>query len=311
MTNPARHSVSVIIPVFNGEDVISSSIESVINQTYQADEIIVIDDGSTDSTKSIVARYAASVRYIYQNNAGPAAARNHGITSANSEFIAFLDSDDIWIPSKLEQQIRRFLQDDTIGLVASGYCFCSENMEHRKDYTVEKFSSKYISFKDLLSENYVGTSSAVVRRDCFEKVGYFDESMVFGEDWNLWLRIARQYKVAYVAAVLCKYREHDRSISSSRARKNLEDLRLITQENARMAIGFREKMAARKAIAGYYLALAQQYRGDEDKGKEVKAALQSILNWPFLSIMNYGSLLRYALGTKLYYCARKNSRKDN
>lgn len=307
MTKSMANTVSAIIPVYNGKDVICSAIDSIISQTRPADEIIIIDDGSTDSTEAVVARYGDAVRYIRQDNAGPAAARNHGIRCANSDLVAFLDSDDVWLPDKLQKQVSALLHDDTIGLVASGYVFCSKDMQNKRPHVVEKLDKRLISCSDLLGENYIGTSTVVVRRECFHKVGFFDESMHFGEDWNMWLRIARHYHVAYVALPLCNYREHESSISSSRKRQNLDDLRDVIQENSKIAKGLREKISVRKAMGRYFFACAQQARFDEDIRGEAVAALFSILNWPFTDRMNFGSLLRCLTGNRIYSRIRKKN----
>ena len=211
-TNTRLPKVSVIIPTYQRAHLIRESIDSVLAQTYRDFEIIVVDDGSTDGTHEVVAGYRNRVRYIYQENRGPSSARNSGIKAAQGEFIAFQDSDDLWLPEKLASQVPLFDRDPEIGLV---YCDMSY---FRSDGPCDRPSS----FKShappasgyALRELFVNgtpmhTPTAIVMRHCFDNAGMFDERLVDFEDQAMWFRIARVFKIDYVDAPLVQCRVDD------------------------------------------------------------------------------------------------------
>jgi len=214
--------VSVIIPTYNSANYVKEAVDSVLGQTYKNIGVIVVDDGSTDNTKSILEKYIKSgeIKYIYQDNNGPASARNNGIKKSSGEFIAFLDADDVWLPNKLEKQIKLFENND-VGLVYSDMEFFGGKFKYRHHSEVLKreMFRGYVYGK-LIFENFIPTSSIVVRRDVLDDIGLFDEDReLFAiEDYDLWLRITRRYKVDFVNKPLVKYRIHKDKISGSRKR---------------------------------------------------------------------------------------------
>ncbi|WP_129671689.1 glycosyltransferase family A protein [Candidatus Chloroploca sp. Khr17] len=173
-------TISVIIPVYNGERFLAEAIQSVLDQTLPPDEIIVVDDGSTDGTAKVVANLAATtaipmpMRYVYQHNQGPAAARNHGVQLAQGAYIGFLDADDVWDRDKLSVQLRLLTEHKTARLVW-GYIqeFKMENQQ-----------------KMMLGPPHPGphVGSVLMQRTVFEQVGSYDESMWHGEDLDWFLR---------------------------------------------------------------------------------------------------------------------------
>jgi glycosyltransferase involved in cell wall biosynthesis len=208
--------VSVIIPCFNSQNTIQETIESVLAQTMQDFELIVVDDGSTDDTKQILSDFGNRVKYLYRENGGQSAARNTGIRAAIGEFVAFVDSDDLWCPDKLEKQIR-ILEDTTVD-----WCYCDCLYFCNSDSTsLGKHSDLFYPAKEgwiaksLLLGNCIASPTPLIRRSIFDQCGLFDESPLFriGEDWEMWLRIAAQYPVGYRAEVLAKHREHTFSLS--------------------------------------------------------------------------------------------------
>jgi len=200
-----KPTVSVVIPAYNAERYIGETLQSVLAQTYRDFEVVVVDDGSTDGTREIVRRYGERVRLIEQPNSGPSAARNRGIREARGEFIAFVDSDDLWLPEKLTLQMPLFA-DDEVGLV---YCRAARvDAEGRALNESSGRKPQGWVFEDFLLRNHCPTSGAVVRREAFERCGYFPEDMVWAEDWHLWLRIAREYRFAAVEEVLTHHRVH-------------------------------------------------------------------------------------------------------
>ncbi|MBU0477484.1 glycosyltransferase [bacterium] len=209
-----RPLVSVIIPTYNADKYIKEALESVFKQTYTNTEIIVIDDGSTDNTKEVLTPYLDRIQYIYKENGGPASARNLGIKMAKGEYIAFLDADDIWLKEKLETQIKEM--NDGIGLVGC------------KDHTINGRikRTRNISYKELLIKNVFSNSSVLVRRECIDRVGLFDERPEFKavEDWDMWIRISKRCKATYINKTLVRIRSEANGISSpSNAKKMLSN----------------------------------------------------------------------------------------
>lgn len=190
--------VSVIIPTYNRAQIIIESINSVLNQTYQNFEILVIDDGSTDNTKDIVESINdIRIRYIYQENSGPSAARNNGIKNANGEWIAFLDSDDIWLPEKLGKQIEVInSSDDRLGIITcwSYNCYYNNNeFIKEKNISTAKNSMDFMLGMLLDKKVITGTNTFVIKKVCFSDSGYFDETIKCREDWDMWFRISLKY----------------------------------------------------------------------------------------------------------------------
>ncbi|MDP8217560.1 MAG: glycosyltransferase [Candidatus Theseobacter exili] len=182
------NNVSVIIPSFNREYFLKEAIESVLSQKHIDFELIVVDDGSNDQTKQLLSSYNSSLIYIHQKNKGVSSARNAGIKQSQGKYIAFLDSDDLWLPGKLKAQTE-WMNSNT------DYAACqTEEMWIRNGKRVNpckhhKKKSGYI-FKDCLPLCIVSPSAVMIRRRIFDDVGLFDESMPVCEDYDLWIRIA-------------------------------------------------------------------------------------------------------------------------
>ncbi len=204
--------VSVVIPTYNRQDFITQAIDSVSAQTYDDYEIIIVDDGSTDHTREILKPYLAksNIRYFYQENLKQAAARNNGIRRSTGEYIAFLDSDDLWHPEKLALQVQVLEESPEIGMVYSNQDIMKNGFIVKKmKYPREILKSGCI-FEDLLLRRfYCSTPGLLIRRSVLEDVGLFDESLQNAlEDWELTLRISQKYKVLCVDRPLFQRRLH-------------------------------------------------------------------------------------------------------
>src|SRR5712691_1680422 len=196
--------VSVVIPTHNRAEFLRSAITSVLNQTFQDFEIVIIDDASKDHTQEVIASFNdARIKIIYnQVNKGDAGARNIGIMNSSCKYIAFLDDDDEWLPEKLK--IQTYLLDNSppeIGGVCTG------------QFTIEKVSGRILSVcnpetNDLSKENFIATSSVLLRRDCFEKHGLFDESMPTSSDHDMWIRISKKFFFKIIGIPLVNYYTH-------------------------------------------------------------------------------------------------------
>jgi glycosyltransferase involved in cell wall biosynthesis len=224
-----KPSVDVVIPVYNGEAFIKDAIESIVHQTYLPRQIIVVNDGSTDATEQIIYDYINQINsdvfinYIKKNNGGPNSARNKGVEHCSSEFIAFLDADDIWEKDKLEKQIDVFKYSNfkNLGVVYCDYDIIDVNGKLISNFPCFALNTKVKGniLKYLLNGNMVASSASgvLIKKECFEKVGLFDECLYTSEDWDMWLRIAELYEFDYVNEKLVKLRRHNWNSSNSRS----------------------------------------------------------------------------------------------
>jgi glycosyltransferase involved in cell wall biosynthesis len=227
LNNP-KPLVSIVIPTFNRANLLLRSIQSVIDQSYSNIEILVVDDCSSDNTKDVVESFHDDrIRYFrHEKNLGAVAARNTGIAKARGEYIAFQDSDDFWLPSKLERQMRVFSSSPlSLGVVFTSYWLIDNG---RKTFCPRASLAKQSNGKiheALLRENFVNGPTSVVRKACFEKAGVFENLPRF-QEWGLWLRISKYYEFKHINQPLVyAYRQSD-SISKNTtatiiARKNL------------------------------------------------------------------------------------------
>ncbi|MBL8014066.1 MAG: glycosyltransferase, partial [Candidatus Omnitrophica bacterium] len=212
----SRHSmknplVSVIIPTYNRSALIGESLKSALGQSYKNIEIIVVDDGSTDNTRDVVAAFAPAVEYIYKPNSGPAATRNVGIAKARGEFVAFLDSDDLWEPAKIEKQLQCFEENPQAAMVSSNFRYIDGKGRIIKDPGSEPgYQPSDFIIKDMLRVRFpFATPAFLIKKEIFAKIGTFNERLRISEDLDLLIRIGTNYQVGYVDEVLVSVRMHD------------------------------------------------------------------------------------------------------
>ncbi|MFT5126578.1 MAG: glycosyltransferase involved in cell wall biosynthesis [Rhodothermales bacterium] len=195
---PAATTISVVTPTFNRVDLLVRALESVFAQTHPADEVIVVDDGSTDDT--VLRTSQLPITLIQQENRGVSAARNVGIRAARGDWIALLDSDDEWLPEKLEKQLARLASEPGLRV-----CHTQENWirlgKPLKQLAKHQKYGGWI-FPRCLDICLMSPSSILIHREVFEAVGLFDESLPACEDFELWLRITARYPVAYIETPL-------------------------------------------------------------------------------------------------------------
>jgi len=188
--------VSVIIPTYNRSAWLKGAIDSVLAQTFSDFELLVVDDGSTDDTRQLVAGYGDRVGYIHQPNRGPSAARNLGIKNARAEWICFLDSDDRWLKRKLQTQVELVTKNPDVKV-----CYTDEIwIRNGVRVNPKKIHRKYSGwiYQRCLPLCIISPSSVMVHRQVFEKVGLFDEQLPVCEDYDLWLRISSQYPITFI-----------------------------------------------------------------------------------------------------------------
>jgi len=214
--------VSVIIPTYNTAKYINFAINSILNQTYNDYEIIVVDDGSTDNTKEVLKRYWGKIRYFYQQNQGVSYARNLAIKHAKGRYIALLDSDDEWLPDRLSEGVTILDNRKEVGLVHSDYTVITEDGNIFQKYDINKkiilkYASGDISKYILFGKIHINCLTVIFRKSCIEMVGNFDKNLskLGAEDRDLWYRISRAYKIYYINKPLALCRARRNSLSSN------------------------------------------------------------------------------------------------
>ena len=185
--------VSVIIPAFNRSAFLKEAIESVLKQTCQQFELIVIDDGSTDNTSEILSHFDGKIIPLHTSHTGPSAARNSGIHAARGDYIAFLDSDDLWLPEKLKAQIDFFSNHPEARICQTEEIWVRSGIRVNPKKKHKKYSGWI--FEKCLPLCMVSPSAVMIHKSVFEKVGLFDEVLVACEDYDLWLRISPRYPI--------------------------------------------------------------------------------------------------------------------
>ncbi len=212
--------VSVIIPTYNAAPYVREAIDSVLGQTYPNIEIIVVDDGSTDTTKDLLQAYLhkGKITVISQENKGPAAARNAGMQKARGTYIAFLDADDVWLPEKLARQLPLFDNPD-IALVYADMEFFGTPFSFKTYGEMAGPFKRGAVVRKLIKRNFIANSSVVIRAAILETIGLFNEDRKFFavEDYEFYLRVARTHAIDFVAAPLVRYRLHSGQISQGRS----------------------------------------------------------------------------------------------
>jgi hypothetical protein len=193
---------AVIIPCYNAGSYVARALDSVFAQTHRDYRIFVVDDGSTDDTEQVLRNYSGRIFSVRQEHAGQGSARNRRIRLSRSSYVAFLDADDEWLPTKLERQIEILRRDSNIGLVYSDCSTSGTGPSAGSHFARVGTPKGGRVFEQLLDSCSVFTPTAVVRRECLEGMGLFNESVPVGEDFNLWLRIAARWAVAIVPEVL-------------------------------------------------------------------------------------------------------------
>ena len=270
-------TVSVIIHTYNNEKFIAETVESVLNQTYKDYEIVVVDDGSVDGTRVALKPYMQKIRYHYKENGGIASAKNAGISLSETEFVAFLDHDDLWVPDKLQLQMEHFNENPQIGLVYAKYTSFRDGKELRTK--PEKGYSGWI-FKELLSKSFIQTSTVVVKRECLDAVGPYDETFFLGDEYDMFLRIARKFQCGFVDKGLTRYRVHDTNASNNDFLFDNENLGVYKKiYNSFTNLDGVEKKILRKRIARYSMKVAEGLysQGKLEESKEYQKEANNFL----------------------------------
>lgn len=241
--------VSVIIPAFNAERYLRETLDSVLAQTYAAREVIVVDDGSTDSTPSILASYGDRIRVIRQQNRGSATARNTAVSAARGAWVAFIDADDLWTPNKLSRQLAR------CGRYAISHtdsvCFGEALSAEVVRSSVTTPYAGHVLDK-LLVTNFISNSTVMIRRDVYMAYGGLDEALPGVEDWALWLRVCADHELGYLPEVAMRYRIHRQSKSMNTRKRLLDHLLIIDDAFGPTGVGRSMGHLRKAALASSY-----------------------------------------------------------
>lgn len=295
--------VSVIILAHNLAHFVGEALQSVLDQTFMDFEVIVVDDGSTDNTREVVVRFTdPRVRYVYQDNQERSAARNTGIRLAQGEYIAFLDADDVWLPEKLALQVNLLETRPEVGLVYTG----AYVMENSRVFVEQKCKYRGRVVRPLLVVDNIVTgsaSTAMVRRECFDEVGLFDEASSVCEDWDAWLRIAMKYEFDYVPQPLAKCRVHGTNTQKQADRMKQGTLAFFDKVLADPALHDEVWPLRRRVRSLAFLMVGRAYYTAREMGMARRYFLKSLWFYP-LQRRAWGYLLRSLLGTCLTEMAR-------
>lgn len=276
--------VSVLIPTHNRARLLRQAIDSVLAQSFQDFEIIVIDDASDDDTQTAVADIGdLRVRYFKNaENRGEGASRNAGIAHSTGEYIAFLDDDDMWLPEKLALQVDVLDRCPArVGAVYTGYF--RVDMESGATIAAVGAEKRGDIFADLRAQNWVGSPSAVLlRRECFDKAGLFDEKLRFGPDYDMWIRISRHYEFEVVNRPLVRYAVHPDRLSA--------DARTILHGKEAQLAKYADYFAAdRRSYGRYLMSLGVLYCYNRRLAEGRAALRRAIRTYPF-EIRSYANL---------------------
>ena len=276
--------ISVIIPTYNRKHTLQRAIDSVLAQTFKPYEIIIVDDGSKDGTKEWLLQNYPSVQYIHQPNNGVSSARNKGIQISQGSWIALLDSDDEWMPEKLEYQ-SRFIEVNR----DSSFCHTNE-IWIRNGVRVNQMKKhkKYGGdiFKHCLDICRISPSSSIIKKDVFEEVGAFDESLTVCEDYDLWLRVTAKFNILFLDEPLIKkYGGHLDQLS--RVPEGIEQYRIRSLEKI-LSMGLLTKTQFRSAkdMLIHKLNIYAKGLKKRDKYEELTSTEKKIQDWLIMPDLN-------------------------
>jgi glycosyltransferase involved in cell wall biosynthesis len=273
--------VSVVIPSYNYGHFIRDAIDSVLQQTRPADEILIVDDGSTDNTREVVESYGPRVTWRGKPNAGLSAARNSGIEWAKHPLIAFLDADDRFLPEMLERSVRAFEEfgEDLVLVAAqrrlmdaSGRPIAVKNLGTPPD---REWAARDIVMRTRFSP------AVMVRRSAFEKVGNFDESLTASEDRDMWIRLGCVGRILHLGATLVEIRRHGTNMSKNSDRQSANMRRVLAKARTLNIDTGGDPFFWRKVEAVYQFENAMMQHRSQCQWRALKHLLRSWMAWPF------------------------------
>jgi len=285
--------VSVIMPIYGTERYLESAMRSALEQTCQDIELILLNDSSPGNPLSIVRRFKDErIRYLEHENGGPSFTRNRGILESRGRYVAFLDSDDEWLPNKLERQLAVMDDEPTVDVVYSQRLTIDEKGNPVTGYAPRLFSGNILN--ELYVDNFVCMSSSLLRREVFRKVGFLDESLRMSEDFDFWLRVACDHRFLAIEEPLVRYRVHSEQVSGQTDYR----VRTVWEIRERFDREFGSLVswkARRRAKALHYSRKAYRREGTGERSLMILMGyLQALIQWP-LDGFSYRGLARQLL----------------
>jgi len=288
-TDSEPTGVSIIIPAYNYARFLGCAIDSALAQTHPCCEVIVVDDGSTDNTAAVAARYGSRIRYIYQKNAGLSATRNTGIKAASYPYLAFLDADDELQPEMVSACMQAFSKlPGDYGVVASasikllridenGWLVDGGTPAHKRG------GDREIKSRDLLLKNRFMPSSLIVKRSVFDDCGQFDTTLRSSEDRDMWIRVGVRYRIHLLSTPMVRIRRHSSNMSNNAVRMKKNMFRVIRK-------AFRDRVVPRfdfafklRVLSVFCFENSWMCFGENRQVDAIGFILSSLVLWPFFS----------------------------
>lgn len=277
--------VSVIMNCRNSSRYLSQALDSIYRQTFKDYEIIFWDNQSSDGSGEIALSYGEPLCYFRGDTYLPlGAARNAAIEKARGKYLAFLDCDDIWLPEKLEKQVRLLESNEGLGLVYSDCHLIDSNGNYRKNtyFSSHKPFRGHV-FNELLFDDFIPLLSAIIRKEMLNKVGVFNPRYEIAEEYDLWLRIAQYYHIDFVEQPLAEYRIHGESVSSAKQAEMIDEVFQILEywsgDRAAVAGRLRRKLEQRKAVL--HTSLMIYYFRHRENGKGIREIASLLGSFPY------------------------------
>lgn len=286
--------VSVVIPSYNCREYINQAVSSVLSQTCDDYEVIIVDDCSTDGTREILREIKnPKIKVVLlEKNQGPSVARNQGISLSHGKYIAFLDSDDAWLTDKLKKQLSLFEGDEDIGLVYSD-CLLVDKLgditNGRKKRLFDYFApQKGRVFEKLLVSNFIPTSSVIFKREIAEDIGFFDGQYLVGQDFDYFLRISRKYIIDYIDEPLVKYRWNVGLTRSMRSTALKDGIEIIKKYLYQSSLSLFRRTSVNYTLMHYYKELGFFYLKNKKYPDARKSFWEAVARCPLNPKAFYG-----------------------
>jgi glycosyltransferase involved in cell wall biosynthesis len=253
--------VSVVIPTFNCARYLSGSVGSAVGQDFAEKEVIVVDDGSTDNTKEVLAPFRDRIIYIYEDNCGVSSARNRGVAQSSGKYIAFLDADDVWLPGKLKKQVEFFeSQIGSVKLTYTDWKYFFEPSDWRGSRVLKISAYEGKVTRQLFCHDFIFTPTVMIERDFLTSLGPFDSGLGVGEDYDMWLRASAACEFRFLPEVLTAVRMHRQSLVQASPRETWERAWMTVREkflrsNPNLLNGFPLWLWRRKGIRAKAVAV--------------------------------------------------------
>jgi glycosyltransferase involved in cell wall biosynthesis len=292
----AYPSVAVIIPTYNRATLLAEAIESLLTQTHLPDEIIIIDDGSTDNTQAVLNKYSSSIQVITQANQGRSSARNAGLKAVRSDLVTMLDSDDILLPASIEKRWKLFKDDPALNIVYSDVALADRQGTIKGVFSGEKPQPRPsgMIFSILAQDNFLPIHAVMFRRACLEQTGLFDVTLHAMEDYDFWLRMAAHYPFIYLPSEPLAVYLDQGEMMSSEYQSRLRYAGATVQERAVVLPVFaelspREQAKILVALATRYIALGNVKRARQWLVQAIKVGSAPVSVYGYLAITLIGS----------------------